>query len=219
MQWLRSSAILLCINTIFVSHMHYALRKLKNTTKGKGVSLDITSHTTQKKSVMPDICLQGFWALLALSLLREGSFASFNIKVLPCYEKTWSNLIGRKGSKITSKSYDSIWKQRESLVSGEKTTPFRSGMNYKMTCKWWFLTHTDSTICHFPFNELLIAEEYFHSNYVLISPSFLLLYSDSLMALCCGTTLHKVQHSKIQNVKRCSHIFKLTVSRHHTDIP
>jgi len=109
----------------------------------------------------------------------------------------------RKGGKMTSNSYDNIWKHRESLVSGEKTTPFQSGTNYKRTCKWWFLTHTDRKICHFPFKESLIAQESLNTNYFLISPSFLLLYSDCLMAVCYGTMLHGVQHSEIQNVNRC----------------
>lgn len=168
---------------------------------------------------MTDICLWGFWALRAQessSSVEGRSFASLNIKALPRYEK--SNLIGRKGVKMTSKSYDNIYKQRESLVSGAKTTPFQSGMNCKRTHKWWLLTHNDSTICHFLFKELLLAE-YFHTNYFLISPSFLLLYSDSLIAVYYGTMLHKVLHSQIQNVNRCSHSFKLTISRHHADIP
>lgn len=112
---------------------------------------------------------------------------------------------------MASKSYEGIWKNTESLVNGEKTTPFQTGTKYNSTRKWWFFIWL---ICHFPFKVLLIAEDYFQNKYVLISLYFLLLYSDSLMAVYYGTVLQKVQYSKRQNANRCSCIFKLVISRH-----
>lgn len=99
---------------------------------------------------------------------------------------------------MASKSYDGIWKHRESLVSGEKTTPFQSGMNYNMQMMVLYLAYLP-----FPFEVLLITEEYFRNKHVLIFLYFLLLYSDSLMAVYYGTMIQKVQHSK----SKCKQMF------------
>lgn len=99
---------------------------------------------------------------------------------------------------MASKSYDGIWKHRGSLVSGEKTTPFQSGMNYNMQMMVLYLAYLP-----FPFEVLMITEEYFRNKYVLIFLYFLLLYSDSLMAVYHGTMIQKVQHSK----SKCEQMF------------
>lgn len=70
---------------------------------------------------------------------------------------------------------------------------------------------------------LLFAEEYFQNKYVLISLYFLLLYSDSLMAVYYGTMLQEVQHSKSQNANKMFMYFQTCYSKslkyHNSDIP